>query len=233
MAVRFLPRDSQRDHEHPSERTELAEVIDLRSRLPEIVADDRRAAAHERGRSGQMRSSAAEEGHEVDTELPGPAELHADAVKLLARRALSSGELRRELSRMQHAENDIEPVIAEFIESLYLDDRGLARTITENLRERKGASRQQIRVKLRDRLIPHVVIEEVLAELDPEEEAALVFAAARDRAKRMNGLDRAVAERRLLGFLGRRGWSGEIALRACRTALDEVAATQRSGVSFT
>ncbi|NLB46742.1 MAG: regulatory protein RecX [Microbacteriaceae bacterium] len=155
---------------------------------------------------------------------------HADAVKLLARRARSSGELRRELAAIGHHAVDIEEVVLECETSLYLDDLGLARVLTETLRERKRASRSQIQRKLRERLLPDWAIDEALAELDEDTEHALLREAAHDRARKMRGLDRQVAERRLLGFLARRGWSGERAIRVAREALDNSAA--RGTVTF-
>ncbi|GAA1606127.1 regulatory protein RecX [Leucobacter chromiireducens] len=159
---------------------------------------------------------------------------HDAGVRLLARRARSSGELREELLRLEHAAHDVDVVIAEFEERLYLDDAGLARAVTEKLRDTKRASRSQIRIKLRERRLPDAVIEAAIGELDDEEEFSLLREAAVARAGKLGGLDRAVAERRLLGFLARRGWSGEPASRAVREALDGTSRGGRggSGVRF-
>ena len=156
-----------------------------------------------------------------------------DGVRLLARRARSSDELRAELTALEHDPHEIEDVIAEFEASLYLDDDGLARNLAAKLRETKRASRAQIRRKLRERKLPDTAIEEALGELDDDEEFALLRETAAQRAEKLTGLDRQTAERRLLGFLARRGWSGEPASRAARDALD-LAGTQArgSGVRF-
>lgn len=140
-------------------------------------------------------------------------------VKILARKARSSGELRAELLRLEYDPNDVENVIGEFETSHYLDDAGLARAVTEKLRDAKRASRAQIRVKLRERKLPDSAIEAALGELDADEEFDLLREAANDRARKLVGLDQQTAERRLLGFLARRGWSGEPAMRAARDAL--------------
>lgn len=146
-----------------------------------------------------------------------------DGVRLLARKARSSGELRNELLRLDHNPDDVETVIDEFERSLYLDDAGLARVLTEKLRESKRASRSQIRTKLRARKLSDSAIENALAELGDDDEYALLRSTAADRARTMRDLDRQTAERRLLGFLARRGWSGEPASRAVREALDGAA----------
>ncbi|WP_205881141.1 regulatory protein RecX [Leucobacter insecticola] len=143
-----------------------------------------------------------------------------DGVRLLARKAKSSGELRHDLLLLGHDPAAVDTVIAEFEQSLYLDDVGLARFLTEKLRDAKRASKSQIRVKLRERKLSDAAIDTALAELDDDEELALLRQTAADRARSMRDLDRQTAERRLLGFLARRGWSGEHATRAVRDALD-------------
>lgn len=255
MAVRFLPPPSASEGEPREERGELAEVLDLRSRLPRLGASARVDA--ERSTAAVVRLPRApestdgstddspdaggepflEQGAEPESEPGGESESEqCDArdagVRLLARKALSSGELRRALQSLGCDSAEIETVVAEFTESLYLDDLGLARILTEGLRERKRASRSQIRVKLRERLLDDDAIEQALSELGDDEEHELLVAAASDRARRLAGLDRVTAERRLLGYLARRGWSGEPALRACREALDASGAAPGSGVSF-
>ena len=160
MVVRFLPvaRDTaasapQRD------RADLAEVIELRSRLNQDRPDqdrldqdrldpDRLSVARaelsdiEEAISDDKATSA-----DISHERVSSAE--SDAVRLLARRARSSGELRRELQALGHSSVEVDGVIFRCEANLYLDDLGLARVLTENLRDRKRASRSQIRMKLR------------------------------------------------------------------------------------
>lgn len=226
MAVRFLPvspeegdraDDAQSgvisgDASRIDERGDLAEVIDLRTRFARSWAST--------VDSTDDSDSASEATVGADSDDTSQEAVSADGVRLLARRARSAGELRRELVALGHAALDADAVILEFERSLYLDDLGLARVTAEGLRERKRASRAQIRVKLRERLLPDGIIEQVLGEFGDDEEHELLLAAAEDRARRLTGLDRQTAERRLLGFLARRGWSGERATRAAREALD-------------
>ena len=172
----------------------------------------------DRGASAQVPAEAPA-GAESDDES-SRSEAYEDAVRLLARRARSSGELRDDLLALDHSADEVLTVIDEFIESRYLDDIGLARVQSEKLRDSKGASRGQIARKLRERKLPDAVVEEILGELDVDEEFSLLREAAAKRAERLTGLDRQTAQRRLLGFLARRGWSGEPAMRAANEALD-------------
>ena len=233
MAVRFLPTSGEPPEPAP-ERRDLAEVIDLRTRLLERTDAVGRADSHARpGAVAELISatnSLMAEGRDPGGRLEAVRTASEDGVRLLARKARSSGELRRELLALGHDANEVDAVILDFESGLYLDDLGLARVVAESLRERKRASRMQIRVKLRERLLPDGIIEEVLADLDDETEQDLLRTAAEDRARRLTGLDRGVAERRLLGFLARRGWVGERAVRVTREALDAAAA--RGAVRF-
>lgn len=224
MAVRFLPTpDPAADAPVSPERADLAEVIDLRSRLGRQTAAPE-APLDAAGTSLDI-SEASLDAPEAPPEVAEACRsVTEDGVRLLARRARSSGELRRELLRLGHEAHEVESVILDFDGSLYLDDLGLARITAESLRERKRASRMQIRLKLKERLLPDGIIEQVLGELDDDAEDELLRTAASDRARRMVGLDRQTAERRLLGFLARRGWSGERAVRVAREALDATAA---------
>lgn len=234
MVVRFLPPPDEASAGPVHDRGDLAEVIELRSRLVRPGRGEPEAGTETEAEHGA--------GAEI-AKLPDPAPavepgsaggaagpdrpvrtVSEDAIRLLARRARSSGELRRELSAAGHDASDVEAAVLECESSLYLDDLGLARVLTEGLRERKRASRSQIRMKLRERLLPDGVIEQALGELDDDEEHELLRQAARDRARKMSGLDRQTAERRLLGFLARRGWSGERAVRVAREALENSAA---------
>lgn len=210
MVVRFLPIAEASSPQPEREHGKLAEVIELRTRLPRIAAAE---TVHDSAVESEAAQGKAAQG-----------EASSNAVKLLARRARSSGELRRELLALGHGAAEVEAVILDCERSLYLDDLGLARVLCEALRERKRASRSQIRVKLRERLLPDSIVEQALGELDDEDEHELLRETAVVRVRRLSGLDRQTAERRLLGFLARRGWVGERAVRVAREALDGAAA---------
>ena len=246
MVVRFLPvpdRDAQANPDPAPEREGLAEVVELRSRLLGAVArtdveewpgdsggDEpprketrRRLSAVRAPSERQLNRPRAVADAEEPEQASGPSRTATeDGVRVLSRRARSAGEVRRALLDLGHDASEVEDVLAEFSRSGYLDDADLARALTASLRERSKASRSQIRRKLMERKLPEVEIEAALSELDAEDEVALVREAALQRVGRMRDLDRVTAERRLLGFLARRGWSGESARSAVNEALESV-----------
>ncbi|GAA2180825.1 hypothetical protein GCM10009847_20190 [Leucobacter tardus] len=258
MAVRFRPSPGDGQRPQGEDRGDLAEVLSLRSRLPQRewaqsqgdwAPESNEHSAEDSGTPSppvQLDSISPSEppdapsdelapAGEVDSAEPEPSgperTANEDAVRVLGRKARSSGELRRDLERLGHDAHEVSGVIDEFRENLYLDDVGLARIVTEKLRDAKGASRGQIRRKLQERHFDESAIESALADLDEHEEDQLLRAAAEDRARRLTGLDPQTAERRLLGFLARRGWGGEPARRAARDAL-QGGGRSSSGVRF-
>lgn len=196
MSVRFMPGNPDRSKAQ-TDRENLAEIIDIRSKLLSPEHPTTESPTHE-----------------------SPIDTLSVATKMLARKAMSAGELQKELQTVGCPATDIEVVIEEFKESLYLDDLGLARLVSEKLRSSKNASKNQIRRSLQQRLFEPYVIEEVLEDFAEEEETTLLFETAKKRARQMRGLSRDVAERRLIGFLSRRGWGGSEMFRAVTEALD-------------
>lgn len=218
MTVRFTPV-SPDPEDMGQDRENLAEIIDIRSKIvtetfsKKVLQTSNETAEVIRSEFGQK---------PVETEAKAEPEIdtYLVATKKLARKAMSSGELKKELQQMECDSAEIEEVIEEFKKSLYLDDLGLARIICEKQRSNKKASKTQIKQTLQKRLIEQHTIEEVLSELDDEEEHELLYAAAEKRAGQMRDLPRDVAKRRLLGFLARRGWSGSAVTKVVNEVLN-------------
>lgn len=192
MAVRFVPVDPAPAKTTRRDRENIAEVIDLRAKITEIESREQDVAS----------------------------EVISDATKILARKAMSSKELRTALERHDHPASAIDDAIEHFERRRFLDDHALAEALMEKLRHSKRMSSAQISRKLSERGIPRDVIAETLATLDAEDETTLMRSVAFDRAKSLRSLDRVTAERRLAGYLARRGWGGSQVREIVREALD-------------
>lgn len=155
--------------------------------------------------------------HEADARRAENITMHA-----LTRRGQSRAEIAELLRR-----REIDPVVAEAeldrLESVGLiDDRALAADLVDRLRTRKKLGHSALRSELMRRKLDRSAIDEVLVEsADDESEDDLVLELARDRARRLGGLDRSTAERRLVDFLARKGHSGSAVREAARRALDD------------
>ncbi len=139
----------------------------------------------------------------------------------LTRRGQSRAEVADLLRR-----REIDPSVAETeldrLQSVGLiDDRALAADLVDRLRSRKKLGSSALRNELMRRKLDRSAIDEALVENDDESsDDDLVVELARDRARRLGGLDRTTAERRLVDFLARKGHTGSTARDAARRALD-------------
>ena len=167
-------------------------------------------------------------GEEIDpADAPRPLdEQRADAERLsmraLGRKGVSESELRTMLTG-----NDLEPDVVEHeIERLtrvgLLDDVALATDLVDRLHDRKGLGRQGVVAELRRRGIGAEAIDAALdaAADDEDDEFVRAIELAQKRVGQLRGLDRATAERRLSGFLMRKGYNGGVVRIAVERALD-------------
>lgn len=151
-----------------------------------------------------------------------PEKAHTVSLSTISTRDTSEEELRRKLLAREFAPDDVEAEVARLRSVGLLDDRALAERLVDRLRERKGLGDQAIRPALRARFIGVDIIDAVLAgEHDEVADQNRVLELARDRARRLGALDPAVAERRLLAYLARKGHGGADARRAVQAALRE------------
>lgn len=151
--------------------------------------------------------AAAVPGHEVADAVPEPVDeesARSIALRALGRKAASRLELDRTLAR-----RDVEPEVREAVldrlaEEGLVDDAQLARDLAERLRERKHLGERGIAAELRRRGLDP----EDLEHSDADDELQRAIEAATERRRRMGSLDEQTAERRLAGWLQRRGFGG-------------------------
>ncbi len=171
---------------------------------------------------------------DTSPEPADPATIAAGAEKALVRklaaRELSVVEARTFLVEREVADDEIERILGDFVDRRYLDDARLAEQIVRIGTERKGQGRQVIAMTLSSRGVPRDVADAALDAM-PDDEAERALAFARDRARRLDGVDETAALRRLLGQLARRGYGGSAATEAARQALAERRGSS-SGVRF-
>ncbi|WP_066081494.1 regulatory protein RecX [Pseudoclavibacter albus] len=113
-----------------------------------------------------------------------------------------------------------EAVLDRMDEYGYLNDTRVAENLVNKLLHRQGKGRMLVERELRQRGISDTVIEEVLAGEDRDDEFLRARACAEDRARRLRGLDDVTAQRRLVSYLQRRGFTSGVAFRAAEDALN-------------
>ena len=144
------------------------------------------------------------------------------------------GQSRRELERILRSREFSDEIITHEVERLervgLLDDIALAQNLVGTLQERKGLGRTGIAAELARRMLSPAAIEYALELVDTGDELARARELATKRAPQLASYDRATAERRLSGYLARRGYSGSTVRAAVDHALSGRQAS--AGVRF-
>ncbi|WP_102508957.1 regulatory protein RecX [Sanguibacter massiliensis] len=141
-----------------------------------------------------------------------------------SRQQLASGLAKRDVP-----EDVAERLLDRFEEVGLVDDAALAQAIVRSRSQETGAARRRIASELRRKGFTDDVAHDALAQVDDEDERRSAYDLARVRARRLVSLDRDVALRRLVGFLGRKGYPPSLCLDAARAGL-ESAMDERSTV---
>lgn len=142
----------------------------------------------------------------------------------LARRGMSTEEMRDYLGKRGFDENESELECERLVGVGLLDDFALAETLIRTLRQRKGLGRSALVAELRRRRLDTEAIDAALEDLDDDELARAIDLAVK-RAPQLRSLDDQTARRRLGAFLMRKGYSGGVV----QAAVDRALSTARSG----
>jgi regulatory protein len=133
------------------------------------------------------------------------------AYKLIDYRPRAERELQRQLEQKGYAKEVIKSV-TEYLKQLgYIEDRAFARYWIKVKFGNKGF--YGIRQELLEKGIEIVIVNEILAELGPDDEYSCAFKLAKKKIILSGGT---CPYRRLAGFLGRRGFSCEVIYKVCQ-----------------
>jgi regulatory protein len=141
---------------------------------------------------------------------------YSDALRLLARRELSSSQIHRRLLDRNYTPQETDAAITQLTETGALDDRRVARAYARTAATVKGRGRLRIARELHDmgitRDIAADALDEAFADLD---EAAL---ANRLLQKKLRGgtITNRQHRARLYGFLTRQGFAADVTSAALR-----------------
>jgi regulatory protein len=162
-------------------------------------------------------------------DVPGSAEDETGDPEAVARnlclRALTGApKTRQQLADLLAKRGVPEPaavaVLDRFGEVGLIDDAAFARAWVSSRQAGRGLARRALQSELRAKGVdPEVAAEAVLA-VDDENERATASALVERRLRAMSRLDRATAQRRLIGVLARKGYNGGLAAGVVREALD-------------
>jgi regulatory protein len=151
--------------------------------------------------------------------LPGARlPLHERALRLLAIRPRTRGELRARLVRAGFEREEVDVELGRLEEVGLVDDARFAAEFVEHALDRRLEGRRSIAANLSARGVDRRLIEAALAEASGDD-ADRLDRLAGARADRLRGLSPEAAHRRLVSFLVRRGHEPAAARAAAARAL--------------
>jgi regulatory protein len=147
------------------------------------------------------------------------------ALNMLALRARSARELRRQLVRKGEPADRVDAAIARLQAAGFLDDAAFARQFARSKAVGAGMSRRRIQQELGRRGVTSDIGDGAIDDVFDEEqlnEGAVVEQAARKKLRSLKNLDAETRRRRLYAFLARRGYD----LDDIRRAMQAVGGTE-------
>jgi regulatory protein len=139
-------------------------------------------------------------------------------LKMLERGPKSSSELASALEQHEIPTEIANHVIARFSEVELIDDAAYAQQVVDASRRTKGLARSAVKRKLADKGLDSQIIDQVAAEISDEDELAVAVDVAVKRLGQLAKLAPEVRNRRLIGFLQRRGFGSGVVFAAIREA---------------
>jgi regulatory protein len=155
------------------------------------------------------------------TEVDSVESVYESLLRKLGMADMSSHETLVWLRERDLTEAEAEELLAKVQHLGYVDDFRLAEQLTSKLTLRKGQGRTAIALELRKRHLSPAAIEEALSSIDQVDELDRAIEQATARAAQLQRFDKATAERRLHGYLARRGYPSDIVREAIRGAFSE------------
>jgi regulatory protein len=139
-------------------------------------------------------------------------------LKMLERGPKSSSELASALEQHEIPAEIANHVIARFSEVQLIDDAAYAQQVVDASRRTKGLARSAVKRKLADKGLDSQIIDQVASEISDEDELAVAIDVAVKRLGQLAKLAPEVRNRRLIGFLQRRGFGSGVVFAAIREA---------------
>ncbi|NQX26720.1 regulatory protein RecX [Microbacteriaceae bacterium VKM Ac-2854] len=158
------------------------------------------------------------DGVEVPPE-PDAEEIADRIVRGLSRKSLSVAEVEARLYAEGVSEVEAGEIVERFQRFGYLDDLRMAEQLVTSLRERKKLGRSSIAQELKARKLDPDCISAALDELDGDDEYTVALELAQKRLPSLRSLSDEVAERRLAGFLARRGYASATIQKVVRATV--------------
>lgn len=149
-------------------------------------------------------------------------------MRLLEHAPRTRGELAVAIARRGVPAEAAEVVLDRFTEAGLIDDASFAQAWVDSRHHSRGLSRRVLSTELHRKGVDDEIVAEALSSVTQEDEVIAAQALVQRKLRSMTGLPRDVATRRLIGMLGRKGFTGGLAYRVVAEALGDAAAVSQS-----
>ena len=139
----------------------------------------------------------------------------------LSKGAKSKHQLREILIKREIPEDIAEPLLDRFEEAGLIDDKAFAEILVNSRRTYKGQSKSAIRRELNRKGVAPEISEDALSEVTSEAELETAKELALKKLRSMTSLAPEVQDRRLSGYLARKGYGGGTVYAAMRYAREQ------------
>ena len=141
------------------------------------------------------------------------------ALRLLGYRQRSQVEVARHLRQKGYTAPAIDAAIARLLAHHYLDDAEFARAWVEHRERSRPRGARALRYELRQKGVDASSIDSAVAALD---EDASAWVAVESKLERWRGLGRSEFDKKVMGFLSRRGFGYSTIRTVCRKSWEAV-----------
>jgi len=150
------------------------------------------------------------------------------ALRLLESQPRTRVELERALARRGVPSDAATAVLDRFTEVGLIDDEAFAQAWVTSRHNGRGLGRRALTSELARRGVSAETVATAVATVSADDEESAARALVERRLRTMDGLPAQTQVRRLVGMLGRKGFSQALAVRVARDAVS-AAAAERSG----
>ncbi len=140
-------------------------------------------------------------------------------LRQLDSRARTRAELAAYLARKGVPEEPATRVLDRFAAVGLIDDAALAQGFVSTRHHEQGLSRRALAVKLRQRGVDDATATAAIDTIDQDSEHVMARRLVERKVRSLTGLDPMVQTRRLVGMLGRKGYSPGLAYQVVRDVL--------------
>jgi regulatory protein len=140
---------------------------------------------------------------------------------MLERQPRTRAELARGMARRGVPEDAAAAVLDRFTEVGLIDDEAFAQAWVDSRHASRALGRRALSAELRRRGVDDAVAREAVATVTPEDEESAARALVERKLRTMSSVPPEAKLRRLVGMLGRKGFSPGLALRVVRDVLAE------------